>query len=146
VDIQAAGSMETPGPLLPPDIRQAPWGIVGDGFLLCSFSWKCKVTLQGLAMSGLAHSEQSRQMSVHAAKRPRATVIHQRWRQHYAAAAVQGTRAWAQRILGFDFDTVISSHVVAPIPDGKAQFAASFPELTDQQAQAQPAAAESVRL
>jgi hypothetical protein len=59
---------------------------------------------------------------------------------------LQGTRAWAQRILAFDFDTIISSHVVAPISDGKAQFAACFPEVADQQEQAQPAAAESVRM
>ena len=117
-----------------------------DEVLQCSSFSECKDTLQGPAMSESAHSEQSHEMSVHAAKRPRAVMLHQRWRQHHAAIAVQGTRAWAQRILGFDFDTIISSHVVAPIPDGKAQFAACFPELADQQAQARPAAAESVRM
>jgi hypothetical protein len=58
---------------------------------------------------------------------------------------MQGTRAWAQRVLSFDFDTVIPSHTAAPIRDGKAQFAACFPDVAAQQRQTRPAAAESVR-
>ena len=58
----------------------------------------------------------------------------------------QGTRAWAQQILALDFDTIISSHLVAPVPDGKAQFAACFPELAQEPGQARPAAAESARM
>lgn len=50
----------------------------------------------------------------------------------------EDTLEWAKAVLEFNFDTVIPSHVAAPIRNGKAAFAACFPQLTDQQHQRQP--------
>lgn len=50
---------------------------------------------------------------------------------------MQGTLEWAKAVLELDFDTVIPSHVAAPIRNGKAAFAACFPQLADQQQEEQ---------
>lgn len=42
------------------------------------------------------------------------------------------TKEWARSVLQHDFHTVVPSHAAAPIPDGKAAFAACFPELAEQ--------------
>ena len=38
----------------------------------------------------------------------------------------QRARAWVQRMLEMDFDTVVPAHFVAPIPNGKQALAECF--------------------
>lgn len=57
---------------------------------------------------------------------------------------LQETLAWAARVLEFDFDTVIPSHAAAPVRDGKAAFAACFPQLAAQVLQMDQHAAEEL--
>lgn len=40
--------------------------------------------------------------------------------------ARQRARAFVQRILEFEFDTLVPAHFLAPVPDGKAALAEAF--------------------
>ena len=59
-------------------------------------------------------------------KRPAKIVLRVYCSYAESGQARQRARAFVQRILEFEFDTLVPAHFLAPVPEGKAALAEAF--------------------